>query len=56
MLFVYFTALLSTWCEELGHQLLVRHQKRGSSVVEDKPEPRDMHPQLQKHMGPMGAW
>lgn len=50
------SGLLSTWCEDLGHQLLVRHQKSGSSVADGKSDPRDMHPQLQKQMGPMGAW
>ncbi|KAH3861767.1 hypothetical protein DPMN_024717 [Dreissena polymorpha] len=44
--------LLSTWCEELGQQLLVRHEK---SSPADKGRPGDMHPHLQKPMGGMGA-
>jgi len=49
-----FSGLLSTWCEELGQELLVRHKKPPGGDT-DRRGGGDMHPHLQKPMGAMGA-
>ncbi|PVD39461.1 hypothetical protein C0Q70_02092 [Pomacea canaliculata] len=46
--------LLSTWCEELGRSLLLRHQKNRATSDLSKSPPGAMHPQIpQKAMPPV---
>ncbi|ESO89036.1 hypothetical protein LOTGIDRAFT_106371 [Lottia gigantea] len=43
---------LTSWCEELGRLLLLRHQKNRPSDLGKGPPP-GMHPQMQKPMPPV---